>query len=181
MNPASLASGGSPVSFWLVLAEADQLQWAPLINQLADEFNAPRFAPHITLLATQLAHDESPRQIMTTAAQGISPITFKSRTLEHGPEFFKSVFIQLNNEQIVPLNAALLGACRHPSNYQVDAHMSILYQRLSAEQRLSLISSLQLPPGPIHFDSLVTVVPGVGQTNFDDVRKWQCAAKIKLT
>lgn len=171
----------SPISFWLVPANPCQLMLATLINRLADKYGAPRFLPHVTVLATELAQDESPLQILESATKGIGPLELELLGVDHGADRFKSVFIQLNSEPIMVLNSALRDSCRHPGDYQLDAHLSLLYHQLPLNEKLSLISDLQLPQGPLYFDSVVAVMPGHGQSSFGDIEQWRFVAHVGLT
>ena len=171
----------TPVSFWLVPANPYQLMLAKLINQLAGKYDAPRFMPHVTLLVTELTQDESPLHVLESATKGIPPLELELLGLAHDTDRFKSVFIQLNSEPIMPLNSALRTSCRQPGDYQFDAHLSLLYRQLPFIEKLSLISDLQLPQSPIYFDSVVAVRPGNDQRCFDDVEQWCCVAHVSLT
>ena len=132
----------SLISFWLVPADPYQLMLATLINQLAGTYGAPRFMPHVTLLATELAQDESPLQVLESAIKGIPPLELELLGVDHDADRFKSVFIQLNSEPMMPLNSALRASCGHPGDYQLDAHLSLLYRQLPLNEKLSLISDL---------------------------------------
>lgn len=181
MNTNTPLSKISPISFWLVPANPCQRMLATLINQLAGTYGAPRFMPHVTLLATELAQDESPLQVLESATKGIRPLELELLGVDHDADRFKSVFIQLNSEPIMPLNSALRASCRYPGDYQFDAHLSLLYRELPLIEKLSLISDLQLPQGPLYFDSVVAVRPGYDQSSFDDVEQWRFVAHARLT
>jgi len=180
MNSNTLLPKISPISFWLVPANPYQHLLATLINQLACKYGAPRFMPHVTLLVTQLAQDDSPLQVLESATKGIPPFELDLLGVGHDPDRFKSVFIQLNSEPIMPLSSALRVSCRHLDDYTFDAHLSLLYRQLPFIEKLSLISDLQLPQGPLYFDSVVAVRPGYGQSCFDDVEQWRFVAQVRL-
>lgn len=168
------------ISFWLVPAEADRLWLEKIINNLAVEYNAPRFIPHITLLSTNLSQNETPKQIMETAARGFAPIRLKASGLDHGPDRFKSVFIRFANDMLTPLSSTLASSCIYPGNYQLDAHLSLLYRQLAPSVRKRIISDLLLPKSPILFDTVIATVPGQDQASFEDVNRWQHVAIIGL-
>ncbi len=170
----------SPISFWLVPANPQRLMLATLINQLADKYGAPRFMPHVTVLVTQLAQDESPLQILHSATNKIPPLELEVLGVDHHSHRFKSVFIQLNSEPTMVLNSRLRASCRHPGDYPFDSHLSLLYHQLPCIEKLSLIAELQLPQGPLYFDSLVAVRPGDDQSCFDDVEQWRFVAHVSL-
>ncbi|MGW8194382.1 MAG: hypothetical protein ACWGOX_08970 [Desulforhopalus sp.] len=169
------------VSFWLVPSSAAQRDLTPVIDTLADRFAAPRFMPHVTLLATNLAEDESPSQILHHATKGFGPCKLEVLGLDHGPDRFKSLFIRLNCEPIAPLLAALRKSCKQPGDYQFDGHLSLLYRQLSKKKRLSVIATLQPPQGPLCFDTVLAITPGAGQTSFAVVEEWQTAAEVSLS
>jgi len=169
-----------PISFWLVPSEPDLLKWVTLINHLAKEYGAPPFMPHITLLVTKLEEDESPMLILESATKGVTSFTLEPQGLAHSCIRFKSVFLRFKSDLISHLSTALSSTCRQPGSYQLDAHMTLIYQQLSVMQRIKLISGLQLPQGYLHFDSVVAVMPGSGQSGFDDVEQWRYMAKMGL-
>lgn len=181
MNTKKTFPGASPISFWLVPSEPSRQELTSLINFLADKYSAPRFIPHVTLLVTQLAKDESPLQILEFATKGVTQLKLELLGLEHGPDRFKSVFIRLNSKPIVPLFDALRDSCRHPVSYQLDAHLSLLYLQLPVMKRFSLTSGLQLPQGPLHFDTVIAVKPGRDQICFHDVEQWRLTDQVVLT
>lgn len=181
MTTKTIPPDSAPIGFWLVPAELHRLELTKIINRLADAYGAPRFMPHVTLLVTKLTKDESPLNILQSAVQGIPPLTLELLGVDHGPDRFKSVFIQLNAEPIEPLHTALRTYCKNPGNYHLDPHLSLLYQQLSVEQRISFISDLYLPQGPLHFDSVLAVKPGYNKISFHDVEQWRLTDQVTLT
>jgi len=180
MNNNTKLPKSSPISFWLVPANPYQLMLARLIDHLAGTYDAPRFMPHVTVLVTELAQDEAPLQVLESATKGIRPLELELLGVDHEADRFKSVFIQLNSEPIIALTSALRSCCQHPGDYQLDAHLSLLYYQLPLNEKLSLISDLQLPQGPLYFDSVVAVRPGHDQSSFDDVEQWRIVAHARL-
>lgn len=181
MNTKTIPPNARPVSFWLVPAEADRHKLTKLINRLADEYNAPRFLPHVTLLATKLTKNEEPLKILQSATKGISPLKLEILGVAHSPDRFKSVFIQLNNAPIVPLYNAFRSSCHNPGNYRLDAHLSLIYRQLPVTKRNLLISKLKIPQGSLHFDSVIAVRPGHNKPSFDDVELWRLTDHVPLT
>ena len=181
MNPETSLPTTSPISFWLVPAEPNRLELTTLINSLADKNSAPRFMPHVTLLVTQLAKDESPQQIMESATKAIAPLDLDLLGLEHGPNRFKSLFIRLNSKPVEPLFKALRNSCRHPGSYQLDVHLSLLYLQVPITKRIALLADLHIPEGPFHFDTVIAVTPGHNQICFDEVEQWRYTDKVILT
>lgn len=170
----------SRISFWLVPSRHDRRLLTGLINRLADRYGAPRFMPHITLHSTQIAENESPLQVLESATKGMSPFKLELLDVDHGPDRFKSIYIRLDCNPVAPLTAALRASCRHPGSYQFDGHLSLLYLQLPAKERVKISLSLQLPQGPLCFDSVIAITPGPGQNTFDDVRQWRIVAQVGL-
>ena len=181
MSAKTPLPGSSLISFWLVPCESNLRELTALINFLADKYSAPRFLPHVTLLVTQLEKDRLPLQILESASKGVAPLKLELLGLDHSPDRFKSVFIRLNSEPVLPLYAALCDSCQHSGSYRLDAHLSLLYLQLSVMKRISLISDLEIPQGPLQFDTVIAVRPGRKHINFDDVEKWRLTDQIVLT
>ncbi len=181
MDTKTIPPNARLVSFWLVPAETDRHRLTKIINRLADQYDAPRFLPHVTLLATQLTKNEEPLKILHSATKGISPLKLEILGVAHSPDRFKSVFIQLSTEPIMPLHNAFRASCQNPGNYRLDAHLSLLYRQLPAIKRNSLISNLKIPQGSLHFDSVIAVRPGHNKSSFDDVELWRLTDPLTLT
>lgn len=181
MNPEKAHPAATPISYWLMPSEPIRQELTVLINFLADRYHAPRFLPHVTVLSSQLAKDQTPSQILQTATKEIAPLKLDILGLGHGPDRFKSVFIRLDSWTIMPLHAAIIASCRYPNNYQLDAHLSLLYLQLPLTERMALLSTLQIPQGSVHFDTVVAVTPGRNQRSFDDVEKWRLTEQFVLS
>lgn len=170
----------SKIFFWLVPSAADRRLLEKLINRLADEYDAPRFMPHVTALVARLTQDESPQQILESATKGMVPLKLDLLRVDHSPDRFKSIFIQLHSDPLAPLNAALRASCRWPGSYRLDAHLSLLYNHLPVLERQALASSLQLPHSPVRFDSVIAVQPGPNRKSLDEVKRWRTVAQVGL-
>lgn len=181
MRPEKTHSATTPISFWLMPAEPARQELTLLINFLADKYHAPRFLPHVTVLSMQLPKNQTPQQILQTSTSGFAPFKLDILGLEHGPDRFKSIFVRLNSRPIMPLYDTLRASCRNPGNYRLDAHLSLLYLLLPVAERITLVSKLKIPQGPLFFDTITAVTPGRNQRSFADVEKWQCIEQIVLS
>lgn len=180
MNTSPRPTDSLRIAFWLVPSTDDQRRLGQIINRLADEYNAPRFMPHITLWSTELAIDESPQQILETTAREFTPFSLESSGLDHGPNMFKSIFIRFSSEPLIQLSQALGSSCQYPGDYNFDAHLSLLYRQLRAEERKKIISQLQLPQSSFYFNTVAATTPGRGLNSFENVNKWQHVARLSL-
>lgn len=180
MNTSPHPPYSSKIAFWLVPAEPDRFFLEEIINRLADDYNAPRFIPHITLWVTHLEKEESPQKIVEAATRGVAPFRLETIDLDHGPDRFKSIFIRFNTKAVLPLSRALASSCKYPASYKLDAHLSLLYQHLSPVERDKIICDLQLPEFPLLFDTVVATTPGRGQADFENVSLWQHVVQFSL-
>ena len=89
----------SKVSFWLTPEEEDRDFFQGLINQLANQYNAPVFEPHVTIYSGEIysgefGADKSPTQLIEQATQGIPRFSLTVDQVLYSGQFKKTVFVQ---------------------------------------------------------------------------------------
>ena len=80
------------VVYWLIPAEPERELFREIIRILAKQFDAPRFEPHLTLLATRQDRQPPARLLRTIKA---SPIRLKLRDVASSPRFTRTLFVRL--------------------------------------------------------------------------------------
>ncbi|MBU0974575.1 2'-5' RNA ligase family protein [Patescibacteria group bacterium] len=112
-----------------------------IIIDLSKKYNSPVFEPHITLLpGGSSLNKEIVVEKLTKVVNEVKPFVTTFRQLNHSDEFFKSVHIELEE------NDALMefaGNIQHEINGEIAKnfvpHLSILYGKFLKEEREKII------------------------------------------
>jgi hypothetical protein len=84
------------------------------------------------------------------------------------------------NKQLQQLNQSIRTAARDFSDYQLNPHLSLLYQRMSIQERRVLARSIEIPFSELTFDSLKAVRCISPTRNRADVEAWRIVAEKPL-
>jgi hypothetical protein len=171
---------GTPVAYWLLPCEKDRDRLQKNINLLARELDAPVFEPHVTLYSTVLAEDEDPNALVRGLASRFEHIRLTCGPTGHSGMLFKTLFIELNYQQVAALATALRDRCRHQSSYRLEPHLSLLYRSLPSATRDALAERMSFAGKTIVFDAIAAVTPGFGNADFHDVGSWTVCAHESL-
>jgi len=162
------------VSFWLVPSAADRGPLQALINQLAAQYGAPQFRPHVTLYAGAYTQAESPASLMRQATEGIQAFKLNVQSIAASVEFTKTLFLQLPTSSILhQISEAIRSGSNQPSSYVLDPHMSLLYHPINGQQRKTLVDSIPIPMTAITFDTVVAISYSHPVQTKVDVERWQ--------
>ncbi|MBE9012489.1 hypothetical protein IQ250_20020 [Pseudanabaenaceae cyanobacterium LEGE 13415] len=153
------------VAFWLIPNDRDFYQ--SLINDLAQQYNAPIFQPHVTLFSGNFERNQISEFLRTPI-----DLVLQIDRIQYSDQFTKTLFIQLfSNSQLEQLSQSIQESFGSP--YSLDPHMSLIYARLEEADQRSLSEQIQLRDRAIHFDRLSAVeIPTHPQTR-EDVEAWR--------
>jgi 2'-5' RNA ligase len=170
-------------SYWLLPAEPTRSQLAAQIAELAREYSVTAFAPHITLfVSTRAAQRDLP--LMAADARIVQPFSVHTVRVAHGPELFKSVFLQIDpNATLNHLAQSIRAQCLEPSDYAFDPHLSLIYKAMTEPDRSALAARLvSLVPTDFVCDALSLVVPSAdGWTDIAGIREIDRHTFARLT
>jgi 2'-5' RNA ligase len=144
-------------SFWLMPAEPLRNQLCAVIDALAVEFDAPRFAPHVTICHGPSSGKEASEIAGEIAAQ-FQPLDLEMRKLDQSAIYIKTFFVQFHESE--PLRRMFELARERvaiPQEDSLNPHLSLLYQRLSEEQRHELCRRSLVPGGAYRLDGIRVV------------------------
>jgi 2'-5' RNA ligase len=166
------------VSVWLVPQPEDYAHLQGVIAQLASQYDAPPFRPHLTV-AGRLSAAPHFQNTFTEVAATTPVLTLANQGLDHSPEFFRTVFIRTS------LDPALLALRQKidalwPNNLikPLMPHISLIYKTLDSAQRQAIIQSLRVQDTFI-FNTLAVVRPQL-EGNWLAVDTWQILAQWPL-
>lgn len=133
-------------SLWIVPknTEGDTLQ--RFIHRLADDYSAPRFVPHLTLVANILTQSgEEYSNVLETSkqlAQATEPFNITFDGFGHTDEEFRCLFLKIApNESLEALyaNTEKLFPQVSDEHFRAMPHLSVLYGDYSLVQKREII------------------------------------------
>jgi hypothetical protein len=168
------------VVYWLTPAPAEHELFADIIRILAEELDAPLFAPHLTLFV-------SPED-RKVATQGVEELEVQSfslsiRDVQFSAAFTKTLFVRFRpSAALHHLVAEMQRRAGAPLKKISDPHLSLCYSRtLSVKSKRELASAIKLPLRKVVFNCVKLVVSRVPIRTADEVKAWQVIARKKLS
>jgi 2'-5' RNA ligase len=168
----------TPLMTWLVPAagpERDQL--AATIDRLAAEHDAPRFQPHVTMLATLDCPEDLAARTLTSLAAGTPPIELTLVAIGYEQTYFRSLYLRAEpSAQLLALREAGQRAwALDPSPYM--PHLSLLYSDIPDKDKHSLIERTEIRlPLTVRLDAVE-----LWARNPAGVRSWYRIARVPLS
>lgn len=163
------------MAFWLMPAPSEREFFRSVVHQLAGEYDAPVFEPHLTLAAGDF--DEE-RALHCLGEISIAPIALQVHAIRFSDAFTKTVFVQFYPLTAASeLSARILQRTGNKGGYQFDPHLSLIYKALPDEQKKTIAAAVHIPFTEVKFDS-VRVITGPSHTSSAaDVEAWRTIAE----
>jgi 2'-5' RNA ligase len=136
------------ISLWLV-PEAGQAErlWA-LTSALAERFDTPRFAPHLTLLAGLDAVQDVVLARTRELAAGFRPMDLRLGPVEGREELYRCLFFLAEPAAaLAAAHAAAAAAFARAADPAFLPHVSLVYGRLPPERKHAIAQELALWSG----------------------------------
>jgi 2'-5' RNA ligase len=169
------------LTYWLSPAEPAHRYFTTLISELATRFDAPAFAPHVTVYVTK-AEDENAAELLKCVAANRAPYRLSIRDIDYSDTFTKTVFVQFRSEQeITALSAGFRSASNSQCEYRLNPHLSLLYKDMDQETKRGLAASIALPFTDVIFDRAKAVITPATISSPKDVEAWRVVAERRLT
>lgn len=160
----------SPVGFWLIPAEPSPFR--KTIADLAVEFDAPPFGPHITLHVGQVSAGDDIEALLVRAASTVPPLDLVAGETGHGEVLFKTLFVRFDDARLQALHDELRRGLAHLSDYTLVPHLSLLYKKLPETTREALARQHVFRSERITFDRIAAVRPAAGEADWSNVHGW---------
>ena len=174
----SRAATNEILAYWLIPAEPAWSYFRSLITDLATQFNAPEFEPHLTLYVTNAGND-NPTEVLKEA---FAPLRLSITGIDYSDAFTKSLFVQFRaDETLARLSGRLRSASVSRSEYELNPHLSLIYKKMPTETKMQIANSLSLPFTEVEFDSVKAIVSRARIETSDDVNSWCVVATQRLT
>src|SRR5258708_2249787 len=120
------------LALWLVPPTTQRAEYATAIDALAEQFGAPRFVPHVTLLVGLTSCDEGQLRALANVCRDVS---LQPRELASFAEYYRALVVEME------LTAALRNARDAAAGMfgaeagRYEPHLSLMYGDLSPAVR----------------------------------------------
>ena len=168
------------ITYWLIPAEPAHSSFQDLINDLARQYDAPVFEPHMTIHVGLHGLDVAER-VAEKASACCGRIKVKILEVSHSNDFTKTLFVRFAlHTKLSWLNEIIRCAAKDSSDYRLKPHVSLLYKKMPVMARRKLADSIKLPFSHVVFDS-IKVVRCISPTRTRaDVEAWRVVAAKPL-
>ena len=167
-------------AYWLIPTEPAHSYFQSVINDLARQYNAPPFEPHLTV-HVEANCTNAVGGALLKAAQGCQRIVLQAIDVSSSPEFIKTLFVQFAvTTQLQQLNHRLRAAAKGSFDYELNPHLSLLYKTMASEPRRLLARSIEVPFSEVTFGSLKAVRCISPTQSRADVEAWSVVAEKSL-
>ncbi len=184
------------IAYWLIPARPVRELFSEIIRILAEELDAPRFEPHLTLFAT-LGSDESARKLLRRIKT--QRIHLPVRDVGFSAKFSKTLFVRFESsdaltelrnelwhgaksraESLPRKTPALLheGASLYAA--LPDPHVSLIYKKLAPRAQSELASAIKFPFPGVVFDCIKAIRCSAPARTRADVEAWKVIARKSL-
>jgi 2'-5' RNA ligase len=168
------------IAYWLIPAEPARIFFQDVINDLAQRYNASLFEPHVTIHIGANCAD-AVDGVLSKAARGCERIVLRTLDVNSSSEFIKTLFVEFGlTTQLQQLNQRIRSAAQDSADYQLNPHLSLLYKRMSNQDRRVLTHSIEVPFPEVIFDSLKAVRCISPTRSRADVETWRVVAEKPL-
>src|SRR6267143_1740032 len=167
---------GKSVAYWLMPAEPARSFFVAAIARLAARFDAPLFEPHVTIYAAR-SGDDTPVEVLRCAVGHCNPFRLAVRDIQYSDEFTKTLFVQFESSPpLARLSRTLQQESALHDEYELNPHLSLLYQKMALPDKTEAAASIRLPFTEVFFDSVNVVISPARVSSRQDVQAWRVAA-----
>jgi len=164
-------------ALWLIPDETAGTQLQSVIDQLAEHYSGPRFAPHMTLLGWVRGEEEALIEKTASLAARLAPIEVKATGFAGAPYYFRCFFAPLESSS--SLRQAVGDAAHHfGSSAGMDhaPHVSLLYGQIDREEKKTIPQQIgEKVPRQFTLDRLQLIRISVS------VSGWEIVTEAQLT
>jgi hypothetical protein len=162
------------IAYWLLPETAAREAFAARIRELARRFDAPVFAPHVSVFIAP-ENSRYPAQILPEL--GAVTIELTIHSIRFSEQFTKTLFVQF--ERSVPLQELgdrIWKASGAPERYVIDPHLSLLYASLAAEKKKALVDEIKFSFRNVGFTSIWAMRCARPTATTAEVEQWRLLA-----
>jgi 2'-5' RNA ligase len=168
------------IAYWLIPTEPARSYFQNIVNDLAEQYAAPEFEPHVTV-HVGMDCTETVDEVLSKAGRSSKKIALQVLNVSSSSEFIKTLFVHFTRTtQLQQLNQSIRTAAQDSSDYQLSPHLSLLYKQMSIQDRSLLTHSIEVPFSGVTFDSLKAVRCVSPTRSRADVEGWHVVAEKPL-
>ena len=162
------------VAFWLIPEPAVYTVLDRQIDVLAKWFSSVPFVPHVTIYSCyRSVHDEEVTLAGSLARQ-IGEVSVEVDCFAGTAEMTKAYYLQLSSSPaLLSLNQLIHDSVPKPSGYTLDPHLSLLYQKITDDEREELLKGESAGFKTISFSELWVVAIPEALKVMTDFDGWQ--------
>jgi 2'-5' RNA ligase len=169
------------IAYWLIPAEPARSFFQRLINDFAQQHDAPVFEPHVTVFVGTNRVGAAERSLSRVAREWKS-IELETLGIDHSDEFIKTLFLQFApNKRLRQINETIRDTAKDSSHYQLKPHLSLLYKTMPAAVRREMAASISVPYSEVSFDTMRAVRCVSPTRSRTDVEVWRVVASAELS
>jgi putative hydrolase of the HAD superfamily len=168
-------------ALWFIPAHPWRTDLADLIRDLAERHHATAFPPHVTLFSGSFSNPEPLMKIVAEVVKDRPPFALDVSGLAVSEPLFKSFYVDLaHNPTLIDLVDELTDTDPQ-SDYELNAHLSLLYKQMDQSQKQALLDQEIDLPEDLVFDEVWLADPGPDQPDWRDIQAWRVLRKFPLT
>ena len=169
------------IGYWLVPAEPQKSQLIATITELAGQYDAPVFEPHVTLCSSD-SGEQSARVLLEEIARQHSPLELAVRGIGHSDKFTKTLFVEFEITLAAQqLSDAIWNASQLKNEHQFDPHLSLIYAYLLPQTKSAEAGGIHLPFARVMFDAIAAINFPQTIRSRRDVEAWRAIARARLS
>jgi 2'-5' RNA ligase len=178
---APMDSGPGRCSVFLTPAADDFAYLDLLIRETSARYDLAPFEPHVTVYSGVFPDPDLLRNATETVVAGVSPITLTVYGIGYTPDYFKTLFIEFEEHQILRvIHDWLKEECCGVSSYELAPHLSLLYAELPLTFKEALARRTVIDRGEFRFDEVKIVTPLNREQGWRDTMQWKTIYRKKL-
>jgi hypothetical protein len=176
--PPSRMHKATAIAYWLIPARPVRELFSEIIRILAEELNAPRFEPHLTLFAAP-GGDQSARKLLRRIKA--QRIHLAVRDVGFSAKFSKTLFVRFeSSDAFTELRNELRHGAKSRAEPLPDPHVSLIYKKLAPRAQSELASAIKFPFPGVVFDCIKSIRCCVAARTRADVESWKVIARKSL-
>lgn len=164
------------MAYWLLPSSPDREFLREIIERLAARYEAPVFAPHLTLAIGADSATEARRVLLGITAGAIA---LQTTGIDFSANFTRTLFLRFDSNPILEHLRNSLGMER-VDDQPFDPHLSLLYKTLPVERQALLAASIKIPTPTVTFDEMQVVRCRLPVATSADVMSWDVVASRPL-
>lgn len=168
-------------TIWLSPAQPSLLSLQGQINHWANLYEAPVFIPHMTVFVGSSDNVDNLKEVFTKTVTNFTPLQASASGIEHSDNYFKTLYIQFENNELLKKLNKQLHSLDNKSDYAFNPHLSLLYKQLDKKTKQQLAKEIwpTIEPKTISFDKIQLLSVTDDETK-EAVEKWKIIESYSL-